>query len=567
MKTIQLLLLSCFWLTSEGINPLAARAIQTNPSVNQWTVHELTLQAEQAYENPYTDVQITATFEGPEGSKISTTGYWNVDKQYKVRFTPTQEGQWTYRITSNPSDPGLQQEGTLQVTPATAQQHGFVRRDAEHPYHFVYDDGTRYYMWGTTYYNMVLNALQGDRWKTAIDSAMVYGINKIRVFANSAQSEKTPYPRQHPFVVTDDSTIHYDQLNTAYWPALDSIVEYAYQREMIVDLMPFGYGADVYGTATQDERYLRYVLARYAAYPNVIWCLVNEWNYIHKDHGKNKPYWNQLGQLVREEDPWMQNGAYLRALSIHQQTRVDFQFFNYDWPVHAIVQYGVRNGQGTVTDEWDNTDPENQPNTPQADKWGNLSITYNLGHNMPVVNDEYGYIGEPRDKSAATSPDKETWPPFTREKHRQVSWGIALAGGYGSTGDKNQYEDGHPYFSANWHSDPPEYEDVKHLINFFTQQDIAYWKMHSDNALIKSGDRVYALAEPGQQYLFYAATGGQFEADIPKGNYQTHLYNPRTGEYQPHGASQGGLSVFSLPDTSDWVLYVQASPSTQTSTK
>ena len=135
MKAIQLLLFSCFWLGSEGINPLAAKP--SDKPIHQWAVHELTLQANQAYDNPYADVQITATFEGPEGSKISTTGYWNEDKQYKVRFTPTQKGPWTYRITSNPSDPGLQQQGKLQVAPATAQQHGFVRRDAEHPYHFV----------------------------------------------------------------------------------------------------------------------------------------------------------------------------------------------------------------------------------------------------------------------------------------------------------------------------------------------------------------------------------------------------------------------------------------------
>ena len=543
----------------------ASGVAQYGTTVGKWEVHELTLKAHQTYENPYREVQVKATFEGPEGNNINTTGYWDGGNRYKVRFTPTQEGQWTYRVMSNQQeDRGLQKQGILEVTKATDRQHGFVRRDAEHPYHFVYDDGTRYYMWGTTYYNMVLNALQGDRWKTAIDSAMAYGINKIRIFANSTKSDKTPYPRQHPFLTIGKDSVLYDQLNISYWQALDSIVHYAYQRGMIVDLMPFGYGAEVYSTVPQEEHYLRYVVSRYAAYPNVIWCLVNEWNYISRDYGKDKPYWNQMGRLVRDEDPWMSNGEYLRPLSIHQQTRVDFQFFNYDWPVHAIVQYGVRNGQGTVPDEWDNTDPKNQPNTPHGDVWGNLSITYNLGHDMPVVNDEYGYIGEPADKSAATSDNKEGWPAFTRKKHRQVSWGIALAGGYGSTGDKNQYEDGHPYFSANWHSDPPEYEDVKHLIHFFTRQDIAYWRMHSNNKLVSS-ERVYALEEPGKQYLFYAATGGKFAATIQQGNYQTHLYNPRTGAYKPFGSSPGGSTTFVMPDTSDWVLYVKASPEIQTS--
>ncbi len=71
---------------------------------------------------------------------------------------------------------------------------------------------------------------------------------------------------------------------------------------------------------------MRYVLARYGAYPNVIWCLVNEWNYsvLPQD------YWNQMGRFVQAEDPWSQDVGRPRALSIHQQTRPDWlaDFFN-----------------------------------------------------------------------------------------------------------------------------------------------------------------------------------------------------------------------------------------------
>ena len=63
------------------------------------------------------------------------------------------------------------------------------------------------------------------------------------------------------------------------------------------------------------------------------------------------------------------------------------------------------------------------------------------------------------------------------------------------------------------------YQDVKHLVDFFTNPGIAYWKMHRANHLIKGGERVYALAEPGKQYIFYAAIGGQFVAELPKGKY------------------------------------------------
>lgn len=149
---------------------------------------------------------------------------------------------------------------------------------------------------------------------------------------------------------------------------------------------------------------------------------------------------------------------------------------------------------------------------------------------MPVVNDEYGYIGEPNDVSEPPHRKGES-PALTQAKHRHIMWGIALAGGYGSAGDKNQYEDGYPYFSANWHSDPPEYEDIRHLIDFFTSDSLEYWKMQSNNALVDEGRRQYALAEAGRQYLFYAATGGTMEAQLGPGAYRVQRYDPRTGEY------------------------------------
>jgi hypothetical protein len=177
---------------------------------------------------------------------------------------------------------------------------------------------------------------------------------------------------------------------------------------------------------------------------------------------------------------------------------------------------------------------------------------------MPVVNDEYGYMGEPRDRAASDSPNRDEWPTFTRERHRNVIWGIALAGGYGSAGDKYTYEDGRPYFSANWHRDPLEYRDIKHMVDFFTADGFEYWKMYPRNEIITSGERVYALVDPGRTYLFYAAAGGEFMAEIGSGQYTARLFDPRSGETKELGLQPGGSINISLPDSRDWVLYLKA---------
>lgn len=490
-------------------------------SVPKWSVHELALRSDERYTNPYTQIDVTATFQGPGDIKKTVRGFWDGDRTFKVRFTPTAEGRWTYSTTS--SDAGLNgRTGIINCTAPRSGNHGFVRRDEKYPYHFVYDDDTRYFMFGQTYYNLMRLAMVKTNWKTSIDNSLATGMNKVRLFLAPTNSSKSKDPETSPYGSNKDT------LNLSHWKKLDEVVEYMNDKGMVADLLLFNYET-IYGTQVQDERYLRYAIARYAAFPNVIWCLVNEWNYTPK----SQSYWNAMGRIVRDKDPWISEGAFLRPLSIHQRTRIDFQFFDASWPVHAIFQYGVRNKKYS-----------------DGDQWGNLGILYNLGHNMPVVNDEYGYIGEYNDKSVKGDPN------LTREKHRQIIWGIYAAGGYGSAGDKYGYSTGRPYFSGHWYQ-PEEYRDIKRLVDFFTTKGIEYWKMSSQNSLLTSGNRVYVLARTGKQYVFYTAVGGTFSANIAPGTYTAHRYNPRTGEDIALADVVGGDSrSFAVPDSEDWVVYL-----------
>jgi len=550
MKTLHALAIGTALLVAFGCQQ---EQKETTLEASRWEPIEFSF-AHAHGDHPYWTHGITGKFLlSGSTDTIRVQAFWASADSVKLRFTPLDTGNYSYWINGNNE---TVEQGDIIVSPGA--NTGFVRIDKQYPYHFVYDNGDRHFMFGTTYYNMVLNACAGDRWKVAIDSALVFGINKFRVFVNSLKDERTPDPLVHPYQSKGDSII-FEHLNPEYFEALDRIVQYAYVKGMNVDLIVLGNGRDKYSHAGQDieTRYAQYLINRYAAYPNVMWVLVNEWNYVFREHDKGKPYWNALGEYMWKNDPYHYRGSLRRPLSVHQQTRVDFQFFNYDWPTHAIVQLGVRNGQGTVKDEWDDSDPTFKTATKHGDEWGNYSITYNLGHDMPVVNDEYGYIGEPRDKSEATNNDKSTWPRFTREKHRNVMWGIYLAGGYGSAGDKNQYSDGKPYFSANWHSEPEEYSDIKVLTDFFTSGDIEYWKMKSNNDLITSGERVYALAEAGRQYLFYSAEGNSFSAILEPGNYRQVLVNPISGRQKELDNVIGGETGFSLDGSQDWLVWLR----------
>ena len=84
---------------------------------------------------------------------------------------------------------------------------------------------------------------------------------------------------------------------------------------------------------------------------------------------------------------------------------------------HAIIQYGGWN-----------------PDYTNGDQWGNAGIVHNLGHNMPVVNDEYGYIGQiypkPRVRVNMISPGgilRDQPEPFVRRYAERTPLGRMAA--------------------------------------------------------------------------------------------------------------------------------------------
>ena len=82
--------------------------------------------------------------------------------------------------------------------------------------------------------------------------------------------------------------------------------------------------------AEADDHYLRYVVARLAAYRNVWWSLANEFDFMRE---KTTADWDRFFQMVQHDDPFQ----HLR--SIHNGTR----FYNHaqPWVTHVSVQNGA----------------------------------------------------------------------------------------------------------------------------------------------------------------------------------------------------------------------------------
>lgn len=514
-------------------------------SVPRWSVQEVTFEARNTYTDPYA-VDVRAEFIGPGTKKFTVRGFWDGGRTWRIRWTPTEAGKWTW--TTRSPDPSMDgRTGSLECSSDSRYEsektHGFLRRDSDHPYSFVFDDGTHYFLFGNTAYAIVANAMSGGGWKQYVDKTRAHGMNKMRFYVNRATD-----PSRAELTASAGNPERPDLI---VWNKVDEVVRYMGEREMTADLILFQRAQVNALDEAAARRYLDYVVARYAAFPHVMWCLQNEWEYTNKPHS----FWTALGKHVSAIDPWARRDSYVRALSVHQHTRYDWQYFGEDWYSHVIVQLGVRN-RGKAHrggDEW-NLPQDRRGVFANGDDWGSFSIVYNHGRNVPVVNDEYGYIGEPQDETGRGPDGKPV--RFSREKHRRTMWSIYASGGYGSAGDKNQYSDGRPYVSANWH-DEPEFGDVRNLIGFFKDKGFAYWKMKPQQDIVR-GERVYVLADSGRDYIAYAAAGGQFSLSLPEGDFEARRFDPRTSADSAIRTVSGGTAAsFQLPDAADWVVYLR----------
>ena len=526
-------------------------------NVPKWSMHEVELTASGSSSNWYADAKagVTATFTGPEGVTQRVAGFWDGDRSFKVRFTPTVEGTWTYQTSS--SNAGLDgKTGKLACIAPRAQRRGFLRTDAKHPYSFVWDDGSRYFMWGQTYYDVVISALANDNWKESVDKSLAYGMNKVRmhVYAQTFYrpgAEFSGYPDAQPYIGTSTDPDR-DQLNIRYWRKLDEMVEYMDSKGMIADLIitnPY-WKNRMYGTDEQNDRFVKYVVSRYAAYTNVIWCVANEWNTSAR-YGGSYPQdhndFDRMGAVVSANDPGKAKGEFLRPLSIHNVSpSIGFEFFDSKWPTYVANQY--HNSRAV--------------STPNGDEWGNRGITHNaklarsLGRHMPLANDEYGYLGQ-------THPPLAVGVTMTRTMLRGAIWGIAVAGGYGSSGDMRLHPNGkgNPEITGDWLDAPDEYGDVKRVVDFFTTKGIEYWKMSGQNELVTVGARTYVLAEPGRQYVIYAAMGGEFSVNLAAGSYNVSRYDPTNGSETSLATISGGRAhTLSVPTDHDYVVYLKRVP-------
>jgi hypothetical protein len=319
--------------------------------VEQWDVWETMLKGP-SEGNPYVDVQLSATFR-QDGEGITAPGFYDGDGTYKFRFSPPKPGAWKYETKSNrPELDG--KSGTFNAVKPTGDNHGPV--EVYKTFYFRHADGTSYHQYGTTCYAWVhqTQELQEQTLKTLATAPF----NKIRfcVFPKDYAYNKNE-PELFAFQKGGaGKKFDFSRPDPVFWRHLE---------KRVLELQKLGIEADIilwhpydrWGFARMgdeaDDRYLRYCIARLAAYRNVWGSLANEFQIL----GKPMSTWDRFFSILQKEDP------YNRMRGIHNLSLM------YDhtkpWVTHASLQ------------KWDT---EN-------------GMKYREQYSKPVIFDEGGYEG------------------------------------------------------------------------------------------------------------------------------------------------------------------------------
>jgi hypothetical protein len=112
---------------------------------------EMSVSLEAQYTNPYDarQVSLDGVFTGPDGAQWKVPGFWDGETSWRMRFTPSQEGGWNYKLSVTDGDGTSQPaEGSFMVIPSDL--HGWLqagnRVDPAYSGHYlVYQDGTPFY--------------------------------------------------------------------------------------------------------------------------------------------------------------------------------------------------------------------------------------------------------------------------------------------------------------------------------------------------------------------------------------------------------------------------------------
>lgn len=450
-------------------------------------VFELSAAEAAAHPNPYLSVEIHAEFRSPRHRTFLMPAYWDGGGRMVIRFAPIDAGDWDYRLTSNLARLDNQ---LGRFTAAPAEAPGFVRPANMH--HWATTENNQPHLWmGDTCYRVGL-----------IDRAVFDQILEARAKQKFTHIRALALGWDADLAKTFPST---DRPGVEYMRELDQRILAINRRGITVDLILGGDAGQLarrFPTPQQRERYLRYMVARYAPM-NVTWQLVQEF----EAYDNARELMKELGQTLKKLDP-----------------------FDHPRSTHTAASSAPLVGDGWM----------NYVLYQSADDA--LGAIEHQLYPAPFVNAGFAYEDSGAGRALALDTDADTF--------RRRLWNSTMNGQYPTYGNTGTLG-GKTIAADAKYADSPGARAMSTWFDFFSRT--RHWEL--EPYFDVDGGRCIALE--GVEYIVYVEKPGPVEIAVEKHGYDIAWFNPQTGEFLKQKDFKGDRFVGEPPDkTHDWVLHI-----------
>lgn len=308
-------------------------------------VHEIVLAGDGSVNNPF-DTTATVTFTPPSGSKNAKTvhAFYDGDNTWRARVYVSETGAWRWSSVCA-TDAGMDgKSGAFRA--ADSKLRGRLLPHSKNSRHWMTEDGQWFLNINDTAY-FLLSPYDRDGQPVPSEDVAAYvrdasdrGITSFRSFAFCGpQGFMEDRPERWTDGVFADTRC--TRFRLAHFRCADERLRWlcTHHPDAYVQFILFPRGSRWKTdeqfwknlAPQQKERLLRYMVARYAAYPQIFWLVVNDAHY-GKDYPNNNAFAREVGQYFRQHDIWQ------HPLSTGHARFEDFQFSDEDWATYIHLE-------------------------------------------------------------------------------------------------------------------------------------------------------------------------------------------------------------------------------------
>ncbi len=487
--------------------------------VKQYQLFEISLSNETAYTDPVGDVELLVEIKTPDGRKLVHYGFYAGDTQWKIRFSPDVPGVWTYR--AHFSDRSGELSGTFACLASGDAVK--VTKNEFNPF-WLGKEGNPKTLFRSFHAGDRFFAFNWDDPSNPGDG------NKRTLFLDWLQKNKYNMLSVASFFSNRDLPGRGKEWDT---PKLWPIDPLEYQKmEVILDdlkdrgitVFPFAgfFGAmGEWPTEWEDQQiYVKYLLACYGHYPNIIFNIAGPEPFWQEHAYKNSMHMadiRRLGLLIDSLD------IHRHILTVHNEKRA--------------TQYG----DPFIDEPWMDMSTLQGPTTASIEKlYSGLSMNHR--RNKVCYAQETLWAGN------------KYHPDYSLDQLRKNTYAILFSGCILNFADN----DGNSSTGFSGNLDLSNVKQEKHdvirkVFDWF--EGIPFYQMTIRQDVVNFG---YCLANEGVEYYVYLDTAAKFEfyVDFPY-SFSTEWINAKNTADIRKGPAIKAKTTFETPvGGDDWILHV-----------